>query len=265
MSGSSAVLSSTVRSPELRVASAAPTSAASAWVIPIAAKMTAKGSSPVRACAAICAASSRCGRPPTEKIGSFWPRTRVARPSIAETPVSTGSRGVSRCHGLIGSPATSRVSTPRTGGPPSSGSPRPLHTRPSQPSPTGMRSGEPVKATRRPSVPIPSVPSKTWTTARSSWTSSTTPWRTSPEARRISAISSQPTPATSPTTTSGPRTESTRVCSTSALTPVPPCAPAARRGSHRRRRRPRGRRGRAPARRPRSRAPRCARRARRGG
>ncbi len=39
---------------------------------------------------------------------------------------------------------------PCTGGPPSTGSPRPLHTRPSQPSPTGTRSGSPAKVTRVP-------------------------------------------------------------------------------------------------------------------
>ncbi len=41
---------------------------------------------PSRVCAATWAASSRCGRPPTEKIGSFWPRTSVARPSIDGDP-----------------------------------------------------------------------------------------------------------------------------------------------------------------------------------
>ena len=28
---------------------------------------------------------------PDREVGSFWPRTRVARPSIAETPVMIGS------------------------------------------------------------------------------------------------------------------------------------------------------------------------------
>ena len=35
----------------------------------------------------------RSGRPKPEKIGSFWPRTSVLRPSIAETPVSMNSVG----------------------------------------------------------------------------------------------------------------------------------------------------------------------------
>ena len=42
----------------------------------------------------------------TEKIGSFWPRTRVVSASMAEMPVSTGSAGGSRCVGLSGNPAT---------------------------------------------------------------------------------------------------------------------------------------------------------------
>ena len=76
--------------------------AASACVTPMAAKTTANGSSPTAAWDAIWAASSRWGRPPTEKIGSFCPRTRVASPSTAEMPVMIGSRGVSLAAGLIG-------------------------------------------------------------------------------------------------------------------------------------------------------------------
>ena len=87
----------------------------------------ANGSPPALACAATWAASSRWGRPPTEKMGSFCPRTSVASPSIAETPVRIGSRGVARAVGLIGRPWTCDVVAPNTGGPPSSGSPRPLH------------------------------------------------------------------------------------------------------------------------------------------
>ena len=41
----------------------------------------------------ICAASRLCGRPEPEKIGSFCPRTREFRPSMAETPVWMNSRG----------------------------------------------------------------------------------------------------------------------------------------------------------------------------
>ena len=39
------------------------------------------------ACCTICAASWSCGRPFPEKIGSFCPRIRVVRPSMAEMPV----------------------------------------------------------------------------------------------------------------------------------------------------------------------------------
>ena len=68
---------------------------ASSKVIPIAAKTTAKGSSVPRTFAwrAICAPSWAWGRPEAEKIGSFWPRTRVFSPSMAETPVWMNSLG----------------------------------------------------------------------------------------------------------------------------------------------------------------------------
>ena len=71
---------------------------ASSKVMPIAANTTANGSSPcsVRAWRAICAASSEWGKPDPEKIGSFWPRTRVRLPSIAEMPVWMNSSGKSR-------------------------------------------------------------------------------------------------------------------------------------------------------------------------
>ena len=51
------------------------------------------------------------------------------------------------------------------------------------------------------------MPSKTWTTATSPRTSRTTPCRAGPESARISASSSQPTPSTPSTRTSGPRIE----------------------------------------------------------
>ena len=83
----------------------------------MAAKTTANGSSDAPACAwaATCAASSpRWGSPPTEKMGSFWPRTSVARPSIAETPVTIGSLGASR--GGVDRTPTGRTSAPTAGG-----------------------------------------------------------------------------------------------------------------------------------------------------
>jgi hypothetical protein len=121
--------------------------------MPIPAKTTRNSAPSTVAFAAIWIASSRWGSPPIEKIGSFWPRTSVASPSIAETPVRTASRGTSRRAGLIGVPATARRCEPVTGGPPSIGTPRPLLTRPSQRSVTGICSGAPLNATtvaRRP-------------------------------------------------------------------------------------------------------------------
>ncbi len=41
----------------------------------------------------ICAASLLWGRPEPEKMGSFCPRTRELRPSMAEMPVWMNSRG----------------------------------------------------------------------------------------------------------------------------------------------------------------------------
>ena len=67
---------------------------ASSKVMPIAANTTAK--SPPEStvdCLAICAASSLCGRPASENIGSFCPLTRVLSPSITDTPVWINSEG----------------------------------------------------------------------------------------------------------------------------------------------------------------------------
>ncbi len=164
--GSSAVFrNSTASRSAARASSVARSAAASAWVTPIAANTTANGSPATCAWAAIWAASSRCGSPPTEKIGSFWPRTSVASPSIALTPVMIGSLGGMRTAGLIGVPAISRRRLPRIGGPPSSGSPRPSHTRPSHSSLTGTLIGAPPNAVRTASSPMPAVPSSTSTTA----------------------------------------------------------------------------------------------------
>jgi len=69
---------------------------ASSNVMPIAPNTTAKLSvlSPSTfACLAICAARFACGRPEPENTGSFWPRTSVFRPSIAEMPVWMNSSG----------------------------------------------------------------------------------------------------------------------------------------------------------------------------
>ncbi len=83
---------------------------ASRRVTPMAAKMTTtSASSPgTRACAAIRAARLFAGSPAPEKIGSFWPRTSVMSPSIAETPVSMNWSGWARVIGLSGRPLTWR-------------------------------------------------------------------------------------------------------------------------------------------------------------
>ncbi len=63
---------------------------ATSYFTPIAAKTMANSSpawSPRLACSTICAASSSCGSPFPEKIGSFCPLIRVVSPSIAEIPV----------------------------------------------------------------------------------------------------------------------------------------------------------------------------------
>src|ERR1035437_8052164 len=67
----------------------------------------------------------------------------------------TGACGGCRWTGLGGHPLTGMVEVPVAGGPPSSGSPRPLQTRPSQSAPTGMCSGRPANRTRIPPGAIP--------------------------------------------------------------------------------------------------------------
>ena len=67
-----------------------PLNSATSYLTPIAANTTANFSSlspPREACCTIWAASWSWGRPFPEKIGSFWPRIRVVRPSMAEIPV----------------------------------------------------------------------------------------------------------------------------------------------------------------------------------
>ena len=51
-----------------------------------------------RAWRAISTARRSCGRPPPEKIGSFWPRTRLFIRSSVVTPVSMKSRGTRARH-----------------------------------------------------------------------------------------------------------------------------------------------------------------------
>jgi len=252
ITGSSAAFRRSTSSPAAeRSSRRSRTKAMSAWVSPIAAKTT--RNAPLAACdwAAICVARARWGRPATEKIGSFCPRTRVVSASITEMPVMTGSFGGSRCTGFMGQPLTG-MGVPVTGGPPSRGSPRPLHTRPSQPAPTGTCSGRPSKRTPTAPRAIPWVPSSTWSVTTSWSTSRTSPWRSSPGSSMV-ANSSQPTPATSPTTRSGPRSSRVSVKESRpsrrppAFTPAPRGRPGQRRAGRRQRRRRPARSPRAPA------------------
>jgi hypothetical protein len=69
---------------------------ASAWEAPKAANTTtnSEDSSPSSlAWRTIWAATRLWGRPPPEKMGSFWPRVREFMPSMAEMPVWMNSRG----------------------------------------------------------------------------------------------------------------------------------------------------------------------------
>ena len=145
----------------------------------MAAKTTAKDSSlpRTRACRAIWVARVLAGSPAPEKIGSFCPRTRVLRPSIAEIPVWIKSDGSAREQGLIGLPTIVRRSAGTTGGASSIGSPTPLKILPRRP---GLRSREgpsSVKTTLVPLTSRPTVSSRTWTTTWSAEISRTCPRR----------------------------------------------------------------------------------------
>ena len=138
---------------------------------------------------AICAASSLCGSPLPEKMGSFWPRMRVFIPSMTEMPVWMKSRGYSREVGLIGLPLTSISASGTGGGPPSMGMPSPLNTRPSILCETPSICGSPRKRMRVSGRVSPEVPSKIWTTTKSLAVSSTIPSRWLPAASTHSTSS----------------------------------------------------------------------------
>src|SRR2546426_3725833 len=178
---------------------------ASSWVIPIAAKTTPNGSLLPRTFAwrAICRATSLCGRPAPENSGSFWPRTRVFRPSIVEIPVWMSSAGCSREYGLIAEPVMSTRFSGTIGGPPSMGSPAPLRMRPSMSCETFSLIVSPRNFTvdwRS----IPAVPSNTWTTTMSFEESSTWPRFRVPSGRFTSTSSPYPTHSVFSTKIRGP-------------------------------------------------------------
>src|SRR5438445_1673334 len=178
---------------------------ASSWVIPIAAKTTPNGSLLPRTFAwrAICRATSLCGRPAPENSGSFWPRTRVFRPSIVEMPVWMNSAGCSREYGLIAEPVMSTRFSGTIGGPPSMGSPAPLRMRPSMSCETFSSIVSPRNFTVD-MRSIPAVPSNTWTTTMSFEESRTCPRFRVPSGRFTSTSSPYPTHSVFSTKIRGP-------------------------------------------------------------
>jgi len=173
--------------------------------MPIAAKTMANSSPDLtRAWRMIWAASSLAGRPEPEKIGSFWPRTSVLSPSIAEMPVSMKSAGCSRVYGLIGAPVMSSRISGMIGAPPSIGFPVPFSTRPRSSPETSIFATSSRKRTSVLAMSVPCVPSNTWMTAVVPETSSTWPERREPSGIRIETISLYAAPSTSWTKMSGP-------------------------------------------------------------
>ena len=155
----------------------------------------------------IWAASRFAGSPAPEKIGSFWPRTSVFRPSIAETPVWTKSAGLSRAYGLIGIPLMSGRSSGTMGGPLVPGPSQAVEDPPEH----LERDIEPRRLAREADRGYRGrrsrfVPSKTWTTATSREMSSTCPVRVSPSGRTIAATSPYEMRRGRSTKISGPET-----------------------------------------------------------
>ena len=125
------------------------------------------------------AASRATRRPAASAREPAWSARRCT-----DTPVSTGSAGGSRWTGLSGSPLIGTCALARS----------PADRRRSvrrgrctsgraRRSPTGMRSGSPLKRTSVLAGSIPAVPSSTWITARSRLTSNTSPCRSVPSAQ----------------------------------------------------------------------------------
>ena len=209
---------------------------ASSKVMPMAANTTAKSpeSPSVRAWRAICAASCECGRPEPEKIGSFWPRTSVKLPSMAEMPVWMNSDGKSRLNGLIGDPEMSRKASGTISPESSIGSPMPLRMRPSISRVTRTRMLLPRKRTVASPVPMPCDDSKSCTRARPVDASRTWPRRMLPSASSTSASSPNLTSSILSTISSGPSSPST-VRYSRIISPPHRSSPALPRSRNRRR------------------------------
>ncbi len=172
----------------------------------MAAKTTANDSEESRsfACRTIWAASWLWGSPAPEKIGSFWPRTRVFITSMFESPVWMNSLGSSREYGFMAFPVISSRCSLMIFGPPSRGSPRPVNTRPSISSETGSVATSPRNLTDVAVRFMLMVGPNTWTMASPFRESSTCPWRRVPSGSEISTISPYAAFATSLTNSSGP-------------------------------------------------------------
>ena len=136
-------------------------------VIPMAPKTTRNSSPSPRTWAffRIMAAIWFAGKPAPEKIGNFWPRTRVLKPSMAEIPVWMKSEGLSRATGFIGTPIMGIRFSGMMGGRPSIGSPRPLKIRPIMSLETPNRATSSTSRIRVDATSMPKVPSRTWITA----------------------------------------------------------------------------------------------------
>ena len=144
---------------------------ATSYFTPIAANTIANFSSlspPREACFTICAASWSCGSPFPEKIGSFCPRIRVVKPSIAEIPVWIKFLGYSRLTGFNGRPLIFNFISGITGPRSSIGFPIPLKVRPRMSGDNSTSIGCPVNFVWVFKRDMFSVPSNTWMTALSS-------------------------------------------------------------------------------------------------
>ena len=181
---------------------------ASSNVIPIAAKTIAKFSLLFKTvdCLAICAASSLCGNPLAEKIGSFCPLTNVFSPSIADIPVCMNSWGYVLAIGLIVVASISRLFFADISGILSIGFPNPLNVLPIISSETFNLMLCPKNLTLLCFGLIPKPASKSCTKAFFSSISKTLQSLFSPLCNIISPISSKQTFSTSSTSIKGPAT-----------------------------------------------------------
>jgi hypothetical protein len=184
-----------------------------------------------RACAAMSTAIRSCGSPPPEKIGSFWPRTRLFIRSIAVNPVSMNARGVARAAGFSGRPSTRSRRSAATGGPPSITCPTPSNTRPSNPGPTPNSIGLPRKRTTVSASPRPALGSSISMVTSDSSSAAMRPRRALPSRSITSTASPSPTSSVRRTNSSGPSSRTAASCTVmrevTTTAPARAAAPAA--------------------------------------